>query len=167
MTCQACNGKGWGRYSDHRFHSSELAECPISVCALCVGTGLMPDYPEFQPARPPSHFLKAGPPSWCLNSAMDAMDGHMPTTAMSSILRLLSDTGDAWRLATVEEVTAYDPNSSPYHVAKVLPFSSESRGVATFCREWRSVFNWEDSNGRQMKRLALQAMTDPLASGGE
>jgi hypothetical protein len=154
--CKACAGKGCWRYSDHRFHSTELVACPISVCPLCVGTGLMPDYPEFQPVRPPSHFAFVSP-SWCLNSAFCASDGHMPCTTMLGILRHLSSTGDVWRMCSEGELERKCP---VFWIRKVLPFSSESRGVATFCREWRSVFNWEDQDGRSMRRIALEVRKD-------
>lgn len=120
----------------------------------------MPDYPEPQPTRPPSHYLLATRdqgPSWCLNAEMDQASGHQPCTAMVHILHTLVDTGDTWREVTFDEVMKHRGVFDPleFHFNKVLKYSSESRGVATFCMEWRDVFHWDDSLGRSMKRQIL------------
>ncbi len=151
--CTACAGQSWWRAYDPRFHTSSSEESRIAVCPLCLGTGLMPDYPEFQPTRPPSHYARFTP-SWCLNAAMNPCDGHQPCTTLVGILHVLAETGDKWRLCSLDEFPS-DPHAQAW-AKTMLPYSTESRSIATFCSEWRRVFNWEDQDGRSMMRLALQ-----------
>lgn len=160
--CPACDGSGaWFSYDKQCYSYSKIAVCP-----LCRGAGIEPDYPEPFPSRPPSHYLnryrdKNEHGFWCANSSFCASQGHMPVTAMVEVLKALVKHGDVWQKLTVDQVldcSSYfrdNRKHGEFHVKAVLPWTHESRRIATFAAEWREVFYWEDSEGIRLKVAAL------------